>query len=178
MFSVDRSGKLSLVYSFKGAPDGAEPVGGLAVDSTGNVYGTTLVGGDSSTCPASGCGTVFKIDPAGKETVLYTFRMRDGEAPYGGVVIGSGGSLYGTTSAGGTGLPCQPAGCGTVFRIDKTGKETVLYNFQQGSDGAFPMGGLAVGRDGALYGTASLGGDFDSDSCIAAGCGTVFKLTP
>jgi len=178
IFSVGSSGKLDLVYAFQGAPDGAEPLGGLTVDKAGNIYGATWSGGSAVACPTAGCGTVFKVTPSGKETVLHTFTGPDGAVPYDGVVFGPGGGLYGTTFAGGTAADCQPSGCGTVYRIDKHGQETVLYSFTNGDDGASPMGGLVVGPGGVLYGTASQAGATAGDLCFAVGCGTVFEITP
>ena len=171
VFSVDKQGKLTVVYTFQGAPDGATPLGGLAVDKSGNVYGTTWSGGNSTACPNSGCGTVFKVTPTGKATVLYRFSGPDGLIPYSGVVVGRDGALYGTTFGGGA------SGWGTIFRVDRTGNESVLHSFTDGDDGASPMGGFAVGRDGTLYGTASQGGATAGDLCFPFGCGTVFKIT-
>src|SRR5208337_5516334 len=107
--------------------------------------------------------------------VLYTFTgSPDGEAPYAGLVRDAQGNLYGTTSQGGD--PACTNGCGTVFKVDTTGKETVLYSFTGGADGAIPYAGLARDAPGNLYGTAQRGGDL---ACTGPtnGCGTVFKLT-
>ena len=101
----------------------------------------------------SGDGVVFKVDPAGKETVLYSFTGgADGAGPSGDLVRDSDGNLYGTTSGGG------PSNAGVVFKLDPTGKETVLYSFTGGADGANPFAGLIRDEAGNLYGTASAGG--------------------
>src|SRR5580704_13102129 len=118
VFKVNSAGKITVLYSFLGGSDGANPVSGLVRDSVGSFYGTTLNGG------ASNAGTVFKIDPTGKETVLHAFTGgTDGAKPYAGLVLDDAGDLYGVTSAGGANNG------GTVFQVDSTGKETVLYNF-------------------------------------------------
>ena len=110
-------------------------------DPAGNLYGETTYGGDLSCYPPYGCGTVFKLDPAGKETVLHSFTGTggDGEHPWAGLVGDNEGNLYGATVEGGTGPNCTSAenGCGTVFKVDKTGKETVLHSFT-GSGADFP----------------------------------------
>jgi uncharacterized repeat protein (TIGR03803 family) len=155
----------------------------LILDSAGNLYGTTIRGGTSN------LGTVFKVTKTGKETVLYNFwsvaSCADGEFPNGGLVRDADGNLYGTTALGGNPAFCGE-GCGIVFKITKTGKETVLYNFcsiANCADGAFPVGGggtfpdewLVLDTAGNLYGTTPTGGDiaFCADD---RGCGTVFKV--
>ena len=162
MFKVDPSGRETVLHSF--APDvgdGAIPWGSLVMDTAGNLYGTTEFGG------SSGNGTVFKVDPSGSETVLYSFTNSggDGALPIGGVVIDMAGNLYGTTEVGGS------SGNGTVFKVDSSGSETVLYSFaNSGGDGANPVAGLVMDTAGNLYGTTEFGGSSDS--------GTVFKVDP
>jgi uncharacterized repeat protein (TIGR03803 family) len=123
------------------------------------LYGTTQAGGPSG---STGYGTVFKITPSGKESVLYNFQGgTDGNAPVAGLT-NVGGTLYGTTSSGGT------TGNGTVFKITTAGTKSVLYSFAGGSDAAYPTGALLkVGS--TLYGTTQYGG--------ASSWGTVFKIT-
>ena len=178
VFKIDTTGNLTVLYAFQGAPDGNSPEGQLALDSAGNLYGATWTGGNSSACSPSGCGTVYKLDPSGKETILHRFSRADGAAPQGGVILDSAGNLYGTTNSGGTSPHCQPAGCGTVFKVDKKGNETVLYNFTGGTDGGEPVAGLAFDTAGNLYGTSFYGGYTQGDLCFPSGCGTVFKVTP
>jgi len=178
VFKIDTTGNLTVLYAFQGAPDGNSPEGQLALDSAGNIYGATWTGGDSSACSPSGCGTVYNLDTSGKETVLYRFSGADGSLPQGGVILDSSGNLYGTTSSGGTASNCQPAGCGTVFKVDKKGNETVLYSFTGGTDGGEPIAGLVLDNAGNLYGTAFYGGYTQGSLCFPGGCGTVFKLTP
>lgn len=155
----------SVLYEFQFGPDGARPYSSLVRDGKGNLYGTTTVGGSSKNC-LSGCGTVFKLDTSGNETVLHSFTGKDGANPYGGLVRDSQNNLYGTTLNGGA------HGAGTIFKIAPHGRETVLYSFSGGADGGFPYAGLVRDKAGNLYGTTYLGG-----TCPAYyGCGTVFKL--
>jgi uncharacterized repeat protein (TIGR03803 family) len=177
VFALHKS-KATTVVNFGGA-EGEFPFAGLIKDSAGNLYGTTQYGGDL-TCHAqsSGCGTVFKLDAKGNETVLYSFLgSPDGDDVIAGLVSDKTGNLYGTTAYGGTG-GCQNSpyqGCGTIFKIDPTGKETVLFNFTGGADGKYPYGGVIRDSKGNLYGTAAEGG---GKGCGGSGCGTLFKLTP
>jgi len=158
-----------VLYAFKGNPDGAVPFAGTLIrDAAGNLYGTTINGGDSGngTCTA-GCGTVFKLDPSGHETVLYRFGEAppDGDFPVSGVIRDSAGNLYGTTYWGGT-----ADYCGTVFQVTPGGKETVLYSFVGGeSDGCSPQSNVLRDDSGNLYGTTENG--------ITNNGGTVFKVT-
>src|SRR5271157_3024211 len=171
----------SVLYTFTGSPDGAYPIAGYLVrDAQGNLYGTTWLGGVPCNQTGGGCGTVFKVDTTGEETVLYSFTGTggDGAEPLelGGpnLVRDAQGNLYGTTRSGGD-LAYYGIGAGTVFKVDTSGKETVLYGFTgTGGDGATPYAGLVLDAQGNLYGTTSAGGDLACE--IPAGCGTVFKL--
>jgi uncharacterized repeat protein (TIGR03803 family) len=125
------------------------------------MYGTTFEGG------ASTQGTVFKLDATGKETVLYSFAGADGANPTAGLVQDGAGNFYGTTDNGGSSGCGAVGGCGVVFKLDTTGKETVLYSFTNAADGATPVGGVIMDTAGNLYGTT-----YNSPS----GCGTVFKV--
>ena len=164
----------SVLYSFAGYPDGANPEAGLVMDTAGNLYGTTNSGGSFlfgpfpflGPFPYDG-GTVFKVDPSGSETVLHSFAPNggDGAIPYAGLVMDTAGNLYGTTESGGS------SGNGTVFKVDPSGSETVLYSFtDSGGDGALPFGGVVIDKAGNLYGTTEIGG--------SSGDGTVFKVDP
>lgn len=166
----------SVLYSFAGVPDGANPYSaGLVLDAQGNLYGATVSGGDASctgNIGTTGCGTVFKLNPAGQETILHTFTgSPGGEVPYAGLVLDSQGNLYGTTAGGGV-----HNNGGTVFKVDATGNETILYSFCAAgvypyfcTDGNGPEAGLVLDPQGNLYGTTAGGG--------ASGNGTVFKLS-
>jgi len=168
VFKIDHSGNATLLYSFTGTNGEGDPQASLIIDKHKNLYGTTFAGG------AFGLGTVFKIDPSGKETVLHSFggAPGDGTSPMAGLVMDERGNLYGTTWYGGTGIcDYEGPGCGIVFKIDRHGNETVLHNFAgPPDDGAAPLAGLVIDKAGDLYGTTSLGG--------ADNGGTVFKLSP
>lgn len=97
----------------------------------------------------------------------------------GPLVTDKHGNLYGTTLFGGKySCTTNGLGCGVVFKLDSSGKETVIHNFTGGTDGAFPSGGLTMDKVGNLYGTASQGGDLTCAAGHGQGCGVVFKLTP
>ena len=167
---------LTTIATFASAPsDGIEP-SGVVIGPGGVLYGTTQTGGSTNN------GTVFSLTPpaspggAWTEAVLYDFTGgADGWSPA-GVVVGSGGVLYGTASYGGTVTAICEDGCGTVFSLTPPASpggawtESVLYSFQGGSDGSGPNAGVAIGNGGVLYGTTSTGG--------TANAGTVFSLTP
>jgi uncharacterized repeat protein (TIGR03803 family) len=139
---------------------------GVIIDSVGNLYGATFAGGDGSRTGVQE-GVVFKLDPAGNETVLHSFTgLSDGGAPESGVVRDAAGNLYGTASAGGL-------GAGVIFEVDPSGKEVVLYAFGGGADGGTPLAGLTRDSAGNLYGTAANYGELgDGDQ----GSGVVFEF--
>jgi len=231
----------SVIWKFGSGTDGGAPMGGVIADSSGNLYGTTMLGGNTTACAPNGCGTVFKLTPSGTgsytESAIWKFNGgSDGSVPQSGLVADGAGNLYGTTTRGGnTGCVAGPPGCGTVFKLspngaggytesvlhvfsanttdgyDPTAKlaidsagnlygtvrsagahyrgavfklspstngayvETILYSFGGGNtDGAYPFGGVVIGDAGALYGTTQRGGD----STCQDGCGTIYKLLP
>ncbi|HEV2324859.1 MAG TPA: choice-of-anchor tandem repeat GloVer-containing protein [Terracidiphilus sp.] len=162
VFRIDAAGNESVLHSFSlDGIDGWEPHSGVIFDSSGNLYGTTFWGGAGG---YFGAGIVFKIDPAGHETILHDFNgPGDGEGPVAGLVRDAAGNLYGTTSGGGSGY------WGTVFKIDSAGNETILHNFTGGDDGGTPVARLLLDPSGNLYGTTYWGG--------SANLGTVFKIS-
>jgi uncharacterized repeat protein (TIGR03803 family) len=169
VFKVDKSGKETVLRAFTGIDngDGQNPSGGVILDGSGKVYGTTSSGG-------VGYGIVFEIAKSGKETVLYSFLgspSEDGASPYGSLVEDAAGNLYGTTMAGGNSCPQAPtAGCGVVFKLDKSGTETILHRFTGAhGDGAVPNCTLVLDKEGNFYGSTTEGG--------ASNNGVVFKLT-
>jgi uncharacterized repeat protein (TIGR03803 family) len=173
VFRLDAGGVVTILHTFTGSPDGLFPFGGVTMDKAGNLYGTTLGGGvTTSPCDLFGCGTVFKIDPQGNETVLYSFTgKRDGSQPVAATLLDSSGNLYTTAQSGGI-RTCTESiyGCGTAIEISQTGKVRVLHAFAGGpADGSEPMAPLLrVGN--ILYGTTYAGGAFSD-------CGTIFKQT-
>jgi uncharacterized repeat protein (TIGR03803 family) len=160
LYKLDTAGHETLLYSFKGGADGAGPKGGVAFDSAGNLYGSTVHGGAAS--GDAGFGVVFKVDASGRETVLYAFTGgEDGGMPS-GIIRDPAGNLYGTTFLGGE------AGVGVVFELDPAGHESVLHSFAGGADGASPDAGVVRDSAGNLYGTTFYGG--------TANAGVVYKL--
>jgi len=149
--------------------DGSIPFAGMVFDQSGNLYGTTSIGGQY------GYGTVFELSPGSggwTETVIYSFQFNnvfptDGGTPYAPVLFDTSGNLYGTTFIGG-------ADAGTVFKLTPSGSgtwnEEVIYSFLGGTDGANPQAGMNFDPAGNLYGTTSAGGGLEE-------AGTVFKLT-
>ncbi len=160
VFGIAQAQTFSVFHNFSGgAGDGANPLNGLVADKTGNLYGTGNQGG------ASGYGVVFKINTAGQETMLYSFKGgSDGSNPVGVLILDKSGNLYGTTTGGGA------FGSGTVFEVNAKGQELVLYSFKGGADGAAPEAGLAWDAEQNLYGATTAGG--------TNGAGIVFKLSP
>ncbi len=166
VFQVNSKGVEKTLYTFKGGNDGNGPMGLLKVGD--EFYGTTRLGG------AHNFGTVFKVTPAGVDTVLYSFKgpaSADGSDPNGDLIL-AGGLLYGTTYEGGSNYANQ--GQGTIFKVTKTGRETVLHAFQ-GTDGGYPVGGL-IKVGGNFYGATQYGGVGGFGG--ASGAGTVFSVTP
>ena len=157
VFKVKPSGAETVLYSFTGGADGANPYAGLIQDTQGNFYGTTQQGG------AYNYGTVFMLSATGTQNVLYSFTGgADGAFPYAALIADAEGTFYGTTQQGGD------AGYGTVFTLTPRGVEKVLHSFT-GADGSEPYASLIRDAQGNLYGTAAFGGAFSS--------GTVFMLT-
>jgi len=163
VYKMDRAGNVTVLHSFAGGSDGAEPTAGLILDAAGNLYGTT------SRLTTGSHGTVFMLDPAGQEVVLYRFTGGlDGSSPQAELLLAADGGLYGTTFEGGDIRACPPRGCGVVFKADAFGAEQVLYRFTGGADGGFPQAGLIRDGTGSFYGTTTSGGTY--------GHGVVFKL--
>jgi uncharacterized repeat protein (TIGR03803 family) len=177
VFELIESGQKTNLHVFTGAPDGNFALAGLIRDAEGNFYGTTYAAGNTGCLGNEGCGTLFKLDPAGKETILYRFTGgKDGAYPeWGSLARDRVGNLYGTAFSGGLSANnCITLGCGVVFRLSQAGKLTVLHSFTGGVNGVGPYAGVARDKSGNLYGTVYSGGDL---SCLKPyGCGLVFKL--
>lgn len=166
VFKITPAGVFTVLHSFSG-PEGNYPAAGLIRAADGNLYGTTELGGSSTYCEM-GCGTVFKMTPAGTVTTLHNFNGADGTNPL-AALIETGRGLYGTTNWGGD-LHCDgPFGCGTVFKITPSGALTTLYRFHA-TDGSNPGSALIYASDGNFYSTTSNGGP--------SFYGTVFEITP
>jgi len=198
VFKLTRDGhgtwKEKVLHTFSGGEDGGIPVGGVILDSAGNLFGTTLVGGDEKpkVCQGSssyppGCGVVFKLTPTAHgpwtERVLYTFTGgKDGNGPWDPLILDSSGNLYGTTSGGGDDSCLPPYGCGLVFKLTPGAngpwKERVLYAFGGGSAGLDPFAGVTFDSEGNLYGVTLYGGDTSVRCYGEPGCGVVYELTP
>jgi len=165
VFKLDTAGHQTVLWSFTGGSDGGQPNAGVILDSAGNLYGTTLYGGNTVQCPAqytpAGCGVVYELDAAGNETPLYSFLGgSDGGNPEAGVIRDSAGNLYGTTTGGGS-ANCY-LGCGVVFKLSASGQETVLHSFAGAPDGFYPKAGVIAGPAGHLFGTTDGGGSANS----------------
>jgi uncharacterized repeat protein (TIGR03803 family) len=156
------------LYSFQDGNDGEGPVGGLIIDQSANLYGTTMSGG------SGGGGTVFELSPSGGSwtyALLYGLSGCFVCGPRDNLVMDTAGSLYGTTYAEGT------YGQGSVFKLTPTNDGwtyTSLHDFTGGSDGANPVGGPTLDANGNVYGTTYYGGG----NCSPVGCGVVWEITP
>jgi len=171
------------IYAFKNQADGFDPTDGVIFDASGDLFGTTSMGGVQG-CYGTGCGLVFRLhrnlNGRWGKTTLYAFKgLGDGGTPAAGVIVGANGDVYGTTQIWGTGNGCTGSGCGVAYVLRRSGgawNETVLHTFLHGGDGYVPYGELVFGSDGNLYGATQFGG---KPSCSDGfGCGTVFSLTP
>jgi uncharacterized repeat protein (TIGR03803 family) len=179
-FRITPAGVETVLYSFgANAMDGDYP-DGLLQGADGDFYGTTPTSGGDVT--ANGRGTIFRMTPAGVETVLYTFgtSLTDGVAAR-SLIQGTDGNFYGTTYGGGAyGYQCVFSTCygdGTVFKITPAGAKTILYSFGASSTDGVNPDGMIQGTDGNFYGTTSAGGTNPSPNS-SAGAGTVFRVTP
>ena len=163
------AGTPQIIYNFAGGNDGEYIDSDLVIDGAGNLYGTSVQGGNFAS------GTVFQLTPSASgwtHTVLYSFTGgADGGEPYKGVTLDHQGNLYGTTVAGGGG-PCD-GGCGVAYKLTNSGavwSQTVMHTFTGGPDGSGPGTGLTLGPGRTLYGMTPTGG--------ANGQGVVFQLAP
>jgi uncharacterized repeat protein (TIGR03803 family) len=163
VYKLDQAGKETVLYSFTGGADGGIPSSGVIEDPEGNLYG-------EGCCGPHYAGVVFKVDSKGHESVFYAFTGgKDGGNPVGGLIRDEQGNFYGVAAGGGA------FQAGVVFKLDKWGKETVLYNFTGGADGAYPFAAPIRDEYGNFYGTTYYGGDISSPNC-GFGCGVVYKL--
>src|SRR5438874_7594296 len=158
----------NVIFSFS-EDDGEYADTDLETDDAGNIYGTTVLGGDFAS------GTVFKLSPTLNgwvQTVLYSFTSgADGGEPYKGVTLDREGNLYGTAVAGGSGS-CE-GGCGVVYKLTNSGgtwTQTVIHAFTGGNDGSGAGARVTVDPSGNVYGMTPTGGTY--------GAGTIYKIHP
>ncbi len=167
VFKLDTTGTYTVLYSFAGGGDGLSPLGGVVLDATGNLWGTTS-GGGAPNCglankPKISCGTVFTVSPSGGQ--IRGLSLQGSLYPADGLVMNAAGSFYGTSkfeNHGGT--------SGTVFEIGASGIQNIIQTFSGLPDGQNPLAGVVLDPAGSLYGTTSAGGPL--------GSGTVFKINP
>ena len=161
VYKIDTAGNETVLYNFYRGPVGCLPAQGLIVDKSGNLFGTTSECGISD---YSGFGTIFKMDSAGNFTVLYSFTGSDGAYPYfGHLIMDKNGDLYGVTPMGGA------YDAGVLYKLTTEGQLTALHSFGGTSDGCYPWGTVAMDQAGNLYGT--------THSCGANGYGTIWKVS-
>jgi uncharacterized repeat protein (TIGR03803 family) len=173
----------SVIFAFGGS-NGAGPWGQLIVDQSGNLYGTTTVGGKLGGCYNVGCGVVFELSHSGggwSETLLHVFQPGSsvdsfglaGGDPSAGLTFDSKGNLYGTAGYGGS------LTYGVVFRLSPASpqwKETVVWNFTGTTGGQTPLFGVALNAAGDVFGTTYYGGN--DSACRGSGCGVLFEIKP
>lgn len=168
VFKLDAKGNETILYTFTGGADGGIPIGRVIRDSGGNLYGITSLGGD----PTCSCGTVYKLTKSGTLKVLHSFKggkdgaQNEGQPQLGLVMVN--GEFYGSASFGGV-LGCDGSlGCGVLFKVTQSGKETVLHRFTGQAEGGFPQD-LISDQAGNIYGAT--GGSY-----MQGNGGTLFKL--
>jgi uncharacterized repeat protein (TIGR03803 family) len=175
IFRVTPSGEETVLFDFpeKTGIDPVFPIGGLLMDKRGNLYGATNLGGNGNCI--DGCGSIYRLNTAGKAHMIHQFSGgADGLNPLGNLIADANGNLYGVAQVGGD-LNCSSPGfddlgCGTVFKLDRNEKFTLLHTFHGRSDGEIPQAGLLLNPvDGSLYGAASSGNK--------SGKGVIFRIS-
>ena len=165
VFKINPSDEEQVIYSFRG-PEGAYPNDTLAMDTEGNLYGTTYRGGIPNDIFPNGCGVVFKVAPSGSESILYAFKCgTDGggwvDSP---LIADRRENVYGVNPSGGVSIQ------GSIFKVTSQGKFVILHTFPGTSGGGwFPTQGVTADKFGNLYGVTVYGG--------TAGCGTIYRLS-
>jgi uncharacterized repeat protein (TIGR03803 family) len=161
VFKITPQGTLTTLYTFTGGTDGGYPAAPPVEGTDGSFYGTAVEGGAANCDDGDGCGTIYKISPTTGFSIIYQFDFTHGNSPT-GLILGTDGNFYGTTSAGGAN------DLGVIFKITPTGKLTVLHNV---ADGQTCFTALVEGSDGNFYGVSNTGPG-------SHGHGAVFKMTP
>jgi uncharacterized repeat protein (TIGR03803 family) len=177
VFKMTLSGNLTILHNFDATgTDGLGP-SSLLQATDGAFYGLTGAGGSGSDC-FLGCGTIFKITPAGAFTTVHDFSFAEGTRTSGGLIQASDGNFYGTREEGGNNNNCENIGCGTIFRFNTHDGVTTVYSFcpQPNCGDGFLPDVLVQGTDGSLYGATVYGGD-DSGCNVQFGCGTLYQIT-
>jgi uncharacterized repeat protein (TIGR03803 family) len=160
VFKLNSAGELTTLHTFTGGSDGGGTYAGVILDAAGNIYGTTQFGGLN-------WGVVYKINPAGTETILVNFNLTNGGRPYAELIRDTEGNFYSTTWMGGT------YNCGTVFKLNKYGEESVIYSFAgPPNDACNPVYNVVRDSHGTFYGNSEWGGN------VFYGLGTVFMVKP
>ena len=165
IIKLDSSGRETVLHSFSGT-DGAVPMGGLVLDGQGNLYGTTLAGGNLSCNSGEGCGSIFQLNLATLQfTTLHNFTgAPDGSDMESPMVLDWQGNLYGSTNSGGAN------GAGVLFKVDGSGNYSTIYSFTSAQTNSWAVEVTALDAQGNFYGTTRGGG--------TTGNGSVFKLNP
>jgi uncharacterized repeat protein (TIGR03803 family) len=176
VFKISLTGNFTVLHNFDATgTDGLGP-SSLVQATDGAFYGLTGAGGSGSDC-FLGCGTIFKITPAGAFTTLHDFSYAEGTRTSGGLIQASDGNFYGTREEGGNNNNCpENDGCGTIFRFNIHDGVTTVYSFcpQPNCADGFLPGVLVQGTDENLYGATVYGGN---DQCGSFGCGTVYEMS-
>jgi len=155
VFKIAPDGTTTILYRFLNDGHGKFPVGSLAMDRTGDLYGMTQQGG--------GAGTIFKLEPDGTKSELYLFGIGTGGVPHAGLIIDRHGNLFGTAEGGAN-------GDGVAFELSARGAYTVLHDFTDANNPS--TNNLILDADGNLFGATRA----QSFECPAS-CGTVFEIT-
>jgi uncharacterized repeat protein (TIGR03803 family) len=165
----------TVLYTFVGSGDGRFPAAGVIFDGSGNLYGATSEGG------ANNAGTIFELTASNGWALNLLYSLPSGSGysvgPTYSMIMDSAGNLYGTTASGGSN------NLGSVFKLTRGNggwSYTSLHDFTGGSDGAYPVGSLAIDSNGNLYGATEAGGH-SSPACnenFNYECGVLFEVTP
>ena len=175
VYEITTAGVFKVLYNFcsqGSCADGAGPVGGLVHDSTGNLYGTTSLGGN-----INGYGTVFEITTTNQLIILHSFDNTDGAYPESALLQASDGNFYGTANNGG-----GTNNAGTIYEITSGGVFSLLYSLclPSSCNGYYPSYALAQATDGTLIGTTSNGGAYNDGNVFrySTGLGALVETVP
>lgn len=170
VYEFSSDGSYVTLHSFNSSSDGYAPETGVIRDSAGNLYGTTSRGGARHGLTEG--GTIYKLTPGNVVQVLYRFHSSRGVIPFSSLIRDAAGNFYGITRDGGD-PNCTSGsgrGCGVVYKLSPSGKQTVLHAFSGAPDGASPYGRLVRDLEGNIYGVTFEGGSFNQ--------GAIYKIDP